>query len=60
MDNFVRDTKRVRNGLALRHSRVKPADRWDRLVLVLVYLLLTGLGLRAIAEYHAGEWSSTN
>jgi hypothetical protein len=29
------------------------------LVLVLAYLLLTGLGLRALAEHRAGAWSST-
>ena len=30
------------------------------LVLVLAYLLLTGLGLRAAEEYWPGEWSSTD
>lgn len=62
VEEFFRDAKSVRNGLALRHTQVKTADRFDRLVLVLVlaYLLLTGLGLRAMAEYRAGEWSSTD
>jgi hypothetical protein len=62
VEEFFRDAKSVRNGLALRHTQVKKADRFDRLVLVLVlaYLLLTGLGLRAMAEYRAGEWSSTD
>jgi hypothetical protein len=61
VEEFFRDTKSVRNGLALRHTQVKKADRFDRLVLVLVlaYLLMTGLGLRAMADYRAGEWSST-
>jgi hypothetical protein len=62
VEEFFRDAKSVRNGLALRHTQVKKAERFDRLVLVLVlaYLLLTGLGLRAMAEYRAGEWSSTD
>jgi hypothetical protein len=62
VEEFFRDAKSVRNGLALRHTQVKTADRFDRLVLVLVlaYLLLTGLGLCAMAKYRAGEWSSTD
>jgi hypothetical protein len=62
VEKFFRDAKSVRNGLALRHTQVKKADRFDRLGLVLVpaYLLLTGLGLWVMAEYRAGEWSSTD
>jgi hypothetical protein len=62
VEEFFRDAKSVRNGSALRHTQVTKAERFDRLVLVLVlaYLLLTGLGLRAMAEYRAGEWSSTD
>ena len=62
IEEFFRDGKSVRNGFALRHTQVTTAARFDRLVLVLVlaYLLLTGLGLRALAEYRAGDWSSTN
>jgi hypothetical protein len=62
VEEFFRDAKSVRNGSALRHTQVRRAERFDRLVLVLVlaYLLLTGLGLRAMAEYRAGEWSSTD
>ena len=62
MEEFFRDAKSVRNGSALRHTQVRRADRFDRLALVLVlaYLLLTGLGLRAMEEYCAGEWSSTD
>jgi hypothetical protein len=60
VEEFFRDAKSVRNGLALRHTRVTRADRFDRFVLILVlaYLLLTGLGLRAMAAYRPGEWSS--
>lgn len=61
VEEFFRDAKSVRNGSALRHTRVRKADRFDRLaVVVLSYLLLTGLGLRAMAEYWPGEWSSTD
>jgi hypothetical protein len=62
VEEFFRDAKSVRNGCALRHTQVTRADRFDRLVLVLVlaYLLLTGLGLRAMEEHRAGEWSSTD
>ena len=62
VEEFFRDAKSVRNGCALRHTQVKKAERFDRLVLVLVlaYLLLTGLGLRALREHRAGEWSSTD
>jgi hypothetical protein len=62
VEEFFRDAKSLRNGLALRHTQVRKADRFDRLVLVLVlaYLLLTGVGLRAMSEYRPGEWSSTD
>jgi hypothetical protein len=62
VEEFFRDAKSVRNGSALRHTQVRKADRFDRLLVVLVlsYLLLTGLGLRAMAECGPGEWSSTD
>jgi hypothetical protein len=62
IEEFFRDCKSVRNGLALRHTQLKRADRFDRfiLILVLAYLLLTGLGLRALGELDAGWWSSTS
>jgi hypothetical protein len=62
IEEFFRDGKSVRNGFALRHTQVSTADRFDRLVLTLVlaYLLLTGLGLRAMAADRPGEWSSVN
>ena len=52
VEEFFRDGKSVRNGFALRHTQVTTAARFDRLVLVVVlaYWLLTGLGLRALAE----------
>jgi Transposase DDE domain len=62
IEEFFRDSKSVRNGLALRHTQLTRADRFDRFVLILVlaYLLLTGLGLRAMATTRPGEWSSRN
>lgn len=62
IEEFFRDTKSVRNGLALRHTQLTRADRFDRFVLILVlaYLLLTGLGLRAMAACRPGDWSSRN
>lgn len=62
IEEFFRDAKSVRNGFALRHTQVATADRFDRLLLVLVlaYLLLTGLGLRALEWLGAGAWSSTD
>jgi len=62
VEEFFRDGKSVRNGFALRHTQVSTASRFDRLMLVVVlaYLLLTGLGLRALAEHRAGAWSSTD
>jgi hypothetical protein len=61
-EEFFRDSKSIRNGLALRHTELRRADRFDRFVLILVlaYLLLTGLGLVAMAECRPGEWSSRN
>lgn len=62
IEEFFRDGKSLRNGFALRHTQVTTAPRFDRLILlvVLAYLLLTGLGLRALAQCRPGAWSSTN
>jgi hypothetical protein len=62
VEEFFRDAKSLRNGSALRHTQVRTAERFDRLVLVLVlaHPLLTGLGLRAMTEHRAGEWSNTD
>lgn len=62
IEEFFRDAKSVRNGFALRHTQVTKADRFDRLLLIVVlaYLLLTGLGLRALDWLGAGAWSSTD
>ena len=62
IEEFFRDGKSLRNGFALRHTQVTTAQRFDRLMLIVVlaYLLLTGLGLVALAAHRAGAWSSTN
>lgn len=62
IEEFFRDGKSVRNGFALRHTQVSTAARFDRLMLILVlaYLLLTGLGLRAMGVFRPGEWASVN
>ena len=62
IEEFFRDGKSVRNGFALRHTQVSTARRFDRLMLVVIlaYWLLTGIGLRALAEYRPGWWSSTD
>lgn len=60
VEEFFRDAKSARNGPALRHTQLARGDRFDRfiLILVLAYLLLTGLGLVAMAACRPGEWSS--
>ena len=62
VEEFFRDAKSVRNGSELRHTQVRKADRFDRLLVVLVlsYLLLTGLGLRAMAECGPGASHSSS
>jgi DDE family transposase len=62
IEEFFRDQKSRRNGWALRNTQVKSAGNFDRLllILVLVYLLLTGLGLVAQRHFRPGAWSSTN
>jgi hypothetical protein len=62
IEEFFRDGKNRRNGFALRNTQIKHADRFDRLllILVLVYILLVGLGLVARTQYPPGYWCSTN
>jgi hypothetical protein len=62
IEEFFRDGKSRRNGFALRHTLIKHADRFDRLLLVLVltYLLLVGLGQMARTQYQPGAWCSNN
>ena len=62
IEQFFRDQKNRRQGWALRSTQIKSAGNFDRLllILVLVYLLLTGLGLVAQQRHASGAWSSTN
>ena len=62
IEELFRDGKSRRNGFALRHTQLKHADRFDRLllILVLVYLLLIGLGLVARQEFRPSAWCSNN
>lgn len=62
IEEFFRDQKNRRGGWALRNTQIQTAGNFDRLLLILVvaYLLLTGLGLVAQQRYQSGEWSSTN
>lgn len=58
IEEFFRDGKSRRNGLALRNTQITKPDRFDRLLLILVlaYLLLCGLGLRAKQLYCPSNW----
>lgn len=58
VEELFRDQKNRRNGWALRHTRYRRADRFDRflLILALAYLLLAGLGLQAKLDYEPSQW----
>lgn len=62
IEEFFRDGKSRRNGFALRNTQIKHADRFDRLLLIVVlaYLLLTGIGLVARQQFSPGAWCSSN
>jgi hypothetical protein len=58
VEERFRDTKSRRNGRAVRNTKIRHADRFDRflLVLALAYLLLAGLGLQAKLDYDPSAW----
>jgi Transposase DDE domain len=58
VEELFRDQKNRRNGWALRHTRFKHADRFDRFlrILALTYLLLAGLGLQAKLDCEPSAW----
>src|SRR5262249_13742357 len=62
IEELFRDEKNHRNGMALRHTQITKADRFDRLLLILAlaYWLLTGIGLVARQLYRPGQWCSSN
>ena len=61
IEELFRDHKGLRNGQSLRHTRIGHADRFDRFLLVvaLAYLVLVGLGLRAMLECDPSAWCTT-
>ena len=61
IEELFRDHKNKRNGWSLRDTRVTEPQRLDRLLLILAiaYLLLCGLGLVALQNNSAREWSSS-
>lgn len=62
IEEFFRDGKSRRNGFALRNTLIRHAERFDRLLLILVvvYLLLSGLGRLARQRFRPGAWCATN
>lgn len=58
VEELFRDCKGRRDGLSLRDTRVRHADRFDRLLIVaaLAYLLMVGLGLRAKLDHDPSAW----
>ena len=58
VEELFRDAKSRRNGQALRHTRFRKVERFDRFVLILAlaYLLLAGLGLQAKLDYDPSAW----
>ena len=58
VEELFRDQKNRRNGLALRNTRIKKAERFDRFLLVvaLAYILLLGVGLQARLDYDPWQW----
>jgi len=62
IEQCFRDTKSLRNGLALRHCLIKLPERLDRwlLILMLAYLLVCGLGLWALRHLHPRYWGGSS
>jgi Transposase DDE domain len=62
VEELFRDGKSVRNGWALRQTRITTAARFDRLLLVLAlaYWLLVGLGLLARLRHRPSAWCGSN
>jgi hypothetical protein len=62
VEELFRDDKSVRNGWALRQTKITTAARFDRLLLVLAlaYWLLVGLGLLARQSHRPSAWCSSN
>jgi hypothetical protein len=62
IEEYFRDAKSLRNGLALRLTLVRSPERFARLLLVvaLAYLLLVMIGLHGSKRFRSGMWCSNN
>src|SRR5205814_3848057 len=58
VEELFRDHKSRRNGQALRNTRIRKAERFDRflLILALASILLVGLGLQARLDFDPSAW----
>jgi hypothetical protein len=58
VEELFRDAKNLRNGWAVRNTRIEHVDHFDRFLLILAvsYWLLVGLGLKARAEWPSCWW----
>lgn len=62
IEEYFRDTKSLRNGLALRLTLIRDPERLSRflLILALAYLLVLAVGLHALTHGHPRQWCSNN
>lgn len=62
IEEYFRDVKSKRNGLALRMIQIQDSQRLSPflLILAMAYLLLMTVGLYAADHWRAGQWCSTN
>jgi hypothetical protein len=62
IEEYFRDAKSLRNGMALRLTMIRSPERFARLLLVmaLAYLLLVMIGLYGSKRYRPGMWCSNN
>jgi len=62
IEQYFRDTKNKRNGLALRLTMIKSSERLSRflLILALAYILLVTIGLYVQKRFRPSQWCSNN
>lgn len=62
IEEYFRDSKSLRNGLALRLTLIRDPERLGRflLILALAYLLVLAVGLHALTHGHPRQWCSNN
>jgi hypothetical protein len=58
IEELFRDQKNRRNGMALRNTKIRCVERFDRflLIVVLAYILLMGLGLQSKLDFAPSAW----